>query len=318
MIEFDENLNPIEGGKPSGDRKDDMPPIYQGPAQEPPRPSVGPRGTEGPPPTPPPPPPRPAQQMPPPPPPPPPGRGIGTGILWVAVIGLIIITGLAIFWTTSSGTTPSDELEGITVTGEGIAYATADIARVRFGVQETANSVDTVRDRLNDKIDRVRDELDELNIDDKDIKTVEYNLYPERDYRYNPSRITGYTGRHSYLVTIRDLDDINDVVDAITRAGANDVSNVTFDLDDPDEYVEEAREEAIEEAKDKAADIAKSADIKLGKLISIRENVGGITDPYRYAYDGLGGGEEVEVGPNIEPGSQEIRVTVTLTYKIGW
>jgi len=324
MIEFDENLNPIEGGKPTGD---DMPPIYQGPAsgsempparraQEPPAPE--PIRQTPPPPTPPPSPPASGWQTPPPPPPREPrGKGFGMGLIWLVVVGSLVVAGLAVtnidFSTSSDGNQP----QGITVYGEGIAYASPDIAKVRFSVQYTARTVTAVRDNLDGKITDVRDRLDDFDIASKDIKTVEYSLYPERDYNRTPAYITGYTGRHSLEVTVRDLDKVNDVVDAITKVGVNDISNVTFDIDDPDEWIKEARTDAVKEAKNKAKDIADDADIKLGKLISIQESVGGIGTPIYYDYGRGGGGEDIAVSPSIEPGSQEIRVNVTLIYKIG-
>jgi len=316
MIEFDENLNPIEGGKPTGD---DMPPIYQGPMQEPPAPE--PIRQTPPPQTPPPtPPPPPASRWQTPTPPPPRGphhgKGFGMGLIWLVVVGSLVVAGLAVtnidFGTSSDGNQP----QGITVYGEGIAYASPDIAKVRFSVQYTARTVTAVRDNLDGKITDVRDRLDNFDIASKDIKTVEYSLYPERDYNRTPAYITGYTGRHSLEVTVRDLDKVNDVVDAITKVGVNDISNVTFDIDDPDEWIKEARTDAVKEAKNKAKDIADDADIKLGKLISIQESVGGIGTPIYYDY-GRGGGEDMAVSPSIEPGSQEIRVNVTLIYKIG-
>lgn len=314
MIEFDENLNPIEGGRPT----EDLPPVYQGPASSP---EEGPAWREPEPsrPTPPPPPPQqPIWQTPPPAPREPRGRGLGIALTWL--VGLVIVcvfavAALAVYRTTGTGSTTPNQPEGITVTGEGISYATADIAKIQFGVQETAGTVNAVRDQLDSKISKVKNALDNLNIADKDIKTVEYSLYPERDYRYNPPRITGYTGRHSYLVTIRNLDKVNDVVDAITKAGVNDIGNVAFDIDNPDQWVQEARVDAIKEAKDKAQSIADEAEIKLGKLVSIQEYVSGGIEPYPYRYDGMGGGEE-PASPSIEPGSQEIHVTVTLVYKI--
>ncbi len=304
MIEFDENLNPIEGGRPP---MDDLPPVYQGPEPEPSRPT-------------PPPPQRPNWPTPPPAPREPRGRGLwnfGIALTWVAgliIIGILALAAFAVYRFTGSGSTNPNQLEGITVTGEGISYAAADIAKIQFGVQETGASVKAVRDQLDSKISKVKDALDNLEIADKDIKTVEYSLYPERDYKTNLPRITGYTGRHSYLVTIRNLDKVNDVVDAITKAGANDIGNVSFEIDDPDEFVQEARKEALDEAKDKAKAIAEGAEVNLGRLMSIQEYVGGV-EPYPYLSDGRGGGE-TSVSPNLEPGSQEIRVNVTLIYKI--
>ncbi|MDD5606029.1 MAG: SIMPL domain-containing protein [Patescibacteria group bacterium] len=245
--------------------------------------------------------------------------GMSTGILTLLIIVFVGLIGIAMTAIATGDTSASSDnyLDGITVSGEGVVYATPDIAKLDFGVTESAKDIDDVREEIDNRIDKILDALDEFNIDDDDIKTVDYNLYPESDYRYSPARITGYTGRHTFTLTIRDLDDVNDIVDTVTKAGANEVGNIFFTVEDPNEWVEDARKDAIDEARDMAKSIAKSADVKLGKLLSIQENVG---NPYDTRYDygyGYGGGEEVKISPNIEPGSQEIRVSVTLRYKLG-
>jgi hypothetical protein len=234
-------------------------------------------------------------------------------LLVIVFVGLMAIT-ITAMTTGGQGSSVDNYADGITVSGDGVVYATPDIAELNFGVFETAKTVEDVTDKVDGSIEKVIEALDEFDIDDEDIKTVDFNLYPESDYRYSPARITGYTSHHSFALTIRNLDDVNDIVDAVTKAGANEVGNITFTVEDPQEWIDNARDDAIKEAKDKAKAIAKSADTKLGKLLSIQENIG---NPYEPMYDyGMGGGM-MEKAPNIESGSQEIRVNVTLRYQLG-
>ena len=75
---------------------------------------------------------------------------------------------------------------------------------------------------------------------------------------------------------------------------------------------------AIEKAQKKAKEIAEAGNFKVGRLLSIQE---GFTPYYpRYSFaeslDAAGGGGAVPPSPTIEPGSQEVKVNVTLVYEI--
>src|SRR3989344_4298179 len=98
--------------------------------------------------------------------------------------------------------------------------------------------------------------------------------------------------------------------------GANDVSGLTFTVDDPTEPETQARTEAIAKAKEKAQAVATAGGFRLGKLISIDE---GFYAPVPYYKLGVGGevaSRADTTPPSIEPGSEEVRVNVTLRFAI--
>lgn len=323
MVEFDENLNPIEDQPTGGQHINPVPSQDPAPAPSWTQPSPSQPATEDNPPKPEPIIPAPTQSPPAPAaaatPTPIAGRGISSGIFALAAIVILGLIGVAMTAIATSGqSNPSSTLaEGITVYGEGVVYATPDIAKLNFGVTETARTIEEVRAKIDDRVDNILNSLDNFDVDDKDIQTGNYSLSPDNDFRYSPPRITGYTGRHTFTLTIRELGSVNDIVDAITQAGANEVGNITFTVEDPEEWVTSARDRAMDQAQTRARAIAESADTHLGKLLSIQESVGNPYDqPIPY---GFGGGvmEDMVLSPNIEPGSQEVRVKVTLRYEIG-
>lgn len=208
--------------------------------------------------------------------------------------------------------------EGLTVTATGIIDAIPDVAKVTFGITHKASTVSEVEDKINETFDDIDEALKEFRIKDADIKTSNYRIYPEYDYRSKDRRITGYTGTHQQTITIRDLDDVNKIVDAVTDAGANMISNVNFTVDDSDEWNSRAQAEAIKKAKAKAKLIADEAGINLGKILSIDQ---GNSYPQPYYREvsidsGFDGDGDEEILPDIEPGSQELRATVTLVFEI--
>lgn len=204
-------------------------------------------------------------------------------------------------------------------TGEGKASVTPDIAKISLGIQETGSSLKIVQNAVNTKSKTLTDTIKKLGIEERDIKTSSYNVYPQYDYTSSTQKITGYQVSTNYQVTVKDFDKVNDIVVAATAAGANTIGNVSFELSDSikTEKMNEARQEAVKVAKTKAEGLAKAAGITLGKIINVSENQS--NGPVRLmAIPATGGGSENESisQPDIQPGTTEINVTVSLSYEV--
>lgn len=206
----------------------------------------------------------------------------------------------------------TQKTDTFSVTGEGKIAIKPDMAQVMVGVTVNGASVREVQSDLNSKINQVTEAIKKLGIEGKDIQTASYNIYPNYDYRESGSRITGYNANTNLTIKVRDIDKINSVIDAASGSGANQVGGISFDVDDKTKAQNEARTRAVEEAKKKANEAAKIAGFKLGKIINYSETFGGEPRPIPLAAREAGGG----VPTQVEPGSAEISVQVTLTYQI--
>ncbi len=208
--------------------------------------------------------------------------------------------------------------EPMVVSETGKVTVVPDIAKITVGIEEQGQSLKTVQDSLNRKSKSLTDSLKKLGIDEKDIKTTNYNVYPEYDYDSTPYKIDGYRVSTSYEVKITDFDIVNEALTMATQSGANVIGNISFEVNEKtkDEYLQKAREEAVKLAKDKAEGLAKAAGITLGKIINVTESNGVDYPRPVMMVDkavGLGGGPE---SANITPGETEISVTVTLSYSL--
>ena len=213
------------------------------------------------------------------------------------------------------------------VVGDGKAVAVPDIATFTFSVlTEGGKDLATLQDQNSKKVNAAIDYVKSQGVKEADIKTATYNLEPRYEYSncgYRsdvsicpPPEIVGYTIRQSVAVKIRDFSTIGTMLRGVVSKGINNVSQLNFTIDDPTSVENEARAEAIAKAKTKAKEIAKAGGFSLGRLISISEN--GVTPMPYYAKTatlGIGGGD-VAVAPEIEPGSEEVNVSVTLSYEI--
>jgi hypothetical protein len=229
--------------------------------------------------------------------------------------GAIIIFFLALFaYTKLAGPIPfsvnqisTTKTDTFTVTGEGKVSVPPDIAVVSAGVQAQAATVKLAQEQLNGAINAVSAAVKKAGVADKDIQTSGYNINLMYDYGSRSPRITGYQASSNLTIKVRAIDTASAVIDAATSAGANQIGAISFDVDDKTKAQNEARTLAVADAKSKAAAAAKIAGFTLGKIINYSEDFG--TEPRPIPM--LAKAETA-----VEPGSNELIVTVSLSYQI--
>jgi uncharacterized protein YggE len=138
------------------------------------------------------------------------------------------------------------------VTGEGAVFVKPDVAEISFSTQIEGNSVKDVQSRANEIINRATAQLKKLGLPDEAMKTTNYNLTPK--YRYDAGRQTldGYIANLTLQIKVKDFAKLNEAVDAAVAAGINQVGNLTFDVEDREKFVQQARVKAVQEAQRKA------------------------------------------------------------------
>lgn len=233
-------------------------------------------------------------------------------LFFIALFAYTRLAGPIPFSVNSITTTKTDTFA---VTGEGKVTVPPDIAVVQAGVQSQGATVKAAQDQLNQSINAVSAAVKSSGVDAKDIQTSGYNINPMYDYRAGGQKITGYQASSNLTIKVRAIDRANAVIDAATSAGATNVGGITFDVNDKTKAQNEARTLAVADAKSKAENAARIAGFKLGRVIDYSENFGGVRPPIMMAAKadvGLGAGEATQV----ETGTNEITVTVTLSYQI--
>lgn len=207
--------------------------------------------------------------------------------------------------------------EPMVVTGEGKVTAIPDIAKISVGIEDSGSSLTQVQDSVNKKSQILVAALKKLGIEEGDIKTTSYNISPQSNYRANPPTITGYQVSINYEVTVRKIDQINTVLTTVTGAGANLVGGVNFDLSDDakNKAMDTARQDAVRQAKESAQSLAKASGITLGKIINVSESQNPDIRPFLTADKAIGLGG-APAAPDIQPGTTEINVTISLSYEI--
>lgn len=252
-------------------------------------------------------------------------------------LGFAIIIGVIAFSTAmlsyvrsySRSIEPST-FRSFSVSGEGKVVAIPDVAQFTFSlITQGGKDIAALQRENTDKVNAIIGFIKSKNIEAKDIKTQNYNLDPRYQYfscpfesrdakPCPPPEIVGYMITQTVSVKIRDFSKIGDVLAGVVEKGANNVSQLSFEIDEPTKIQNEAREEAIKKAKEKANLIAKAGGFKIGRLLSINEGFSPIPVGRHFLdMEAKGGASSAPLpAPVIEPGSQEVFVNVNLIYEI--
>lgn len=204
----------------------------------------------------------------------------------------------------------------LTVSAEGKVIAVPDIASINFSVVTEAKTAKEAQTKNTEKMNKVVDYVKSLNIDPKDIKTTSYSLYPKYDYTNGRSILSGYTLTNSINIKVREFDAIGDLIANSVDLGINQIGDVQFSIENPDELKAQAGAIAMKNAKDKATTLAKQAGVSLGRIVTFSESDTNMPTPIPYYAKlesvGMGGG----AAPQIEQGSQEVRIVSNIIFEI--
>ena len=228
----------------------------------------------------------------------------------------LIVASLFLLVNTNQKLNPAATTNTVSFSGEGKVVSKADIAAVYLSIVTESATSKSAQDDNSKKSKAVVEFLKKQKIEDKDIKTVSYNIYPQYTYpRYDKPVISGYQVNQTMTIKIRNLDEVSAILDGVVSAGANQINSLSFEIDEPEKLKAEARKMAIADAKKKARELEKELGIDLGKIINFSENTGGFPTPvYLEAKGDMGGGGDS--GPSVPSGENEISVNVYLTYQI--
>jgi uncharacterized protein YggE len=211
----------------------------------------------------------------------------------------------------------NSEAHGISVSGEGRASAAPDVAMLTLGASTDEDTVAEASSAVREAMDDLMASLEANGVQEKDIQTTQYSIYPEYDYRNEQRILTGYQVSHMVRVKVRDIDRAGEVIDDAVEAAGDllQVQGIGFAIDDTSALRSEAREKAMADAQAKASELAELADVTLGKPTYITES-SYTPGPYPYYDRGVGFAMEEAAPTEISPGELEVVVNVSVTYGI--
>jgi uncharacterized protein len=214
----------------------------------------------------------------------------------LVLFGAAAIAGVAQPHFARSASTPAAKT--ITVTGAGTVETVPDRATFSFTVTTQAPTAKAAMSRNATEADAVAAALKGAK-----LQTSGLMLNPQFDER--GTTIVGYTA--STTVTAEaELAKMGALIDAAVAAGANGVFGPSFSRSDRDALYRDALKKAVADAKTKAQALAGGSGLTLGEITSIVEGGGAQPVPIYSA--------AADAKASLEPGTQTIDATVTVTY----
>jgi uncharacterized protein YggE len=216
----------------------------------------------------------------------------------------------------------STQNTGIWVIGEGKVTVVPDMAVLILGVEAVA---DTVADAYNDAIHSLASIGEAIgHIVDLETGTFSISQLTRYDSDKGTQIITGYRVTNTVTAEIRHeliesttLDyKVSEIIDTAAKAGGDYVriNGLSFTVEDPSVYYDEAREKAAADAKAKAEKLAEEFGLKLEDPTYISESI------YAPYYDGIdstgfstGSGS---ILPPISIGDTDITINLQVAYSI--
>ncbi len=213
----------------------------------------------------------------------------------------------------------------ISVQGEGEVFAVPDTAVFSFSVIKEGKSAEAVQSDATEVSNKAIEYLKENGIEDKDIKTTSYNVYPRYEYEericitfpcsQGERVLVGFEINQSVLVKVRESDKAGELLSGIGDFGVERISGLSFTIDDKDGLKREARQMAVADAKEKAEALASDLSVRLVRIVNFNEF--GLPRFAKFETMTLESRRDSEsVIPDIQVGENRISSSVNITYEI--
>lgn len=245
---------------------------------------------------------------------------IFTILLGTVMIGLALLTvsrgALALRELINFG---EPETQQITVEGIGSVMIAPDTAHISLGVEKKADTVAGAQEENTNVANTLIEKIKDLGVDKDDIRTSNYNVYENRVWDPDTSNYEskGWVVYQSLNIRLVDLENVSQVINIAGQSGVTNISGITFETENVLDLQQDARDEAIENAEKQAKAIAKALGVKVKGVVNYMEWGGGKYVDYARSFateDSMGmGGAPL---PSIEPGTEEMEMTVSITYQL--
>jgi uncharacterized protein YggE len=258
-------------------------------------------------------------------------------IIAVYVLALFLFVGVLVgiksMGVIGEGITPTNT---ISVSGTGNAFAVPNIATVDFDITAEAAQVPDAQTQVTNQTNAVLAWLKGQNVADTDVKTTNYSIEPQYEYKnqaivcpvvsggtttYCPPNqiqvLTGYNVTDSLEVTIRDTSKAGAILAGLGSQKVNNLSGLNFSVDNPNSVEAQARAMAIDDAKSKAQVLSGQLGVRLGRIVSFSEgNSGPIYEPMMLSASAATANGSSAPVPQIPAGQNKVTSNVTITYQI--
>lgn len=213
----------------------------------------------------------------------------------------------------------SDMTATISVTGVGEVIVVPDTASIQIGVQVFAEELADAQRQSTEQITAIIDTLTGAGVAERDIQTSNYSVSIRQQYDNQgiATAVLGYDIYNTLSVTVRDIDELGEILDQAVSSGANQIYGISFFTEDLTEATAQAREKAVQDANARAEQLAAAASLTIGRVLNISEGFSQPPAPFEFGRGMAAGEAAADAGPvPIQSGSQSVQIMVTVTYEL--
>lgn len=198
---------------------------------------------------------------------------------------------------------------GIRVVGTSKVSVAPDMATFAFAIEERGKDLRSAKRAIDDRAAKLIRLCKRMGVEAAHITSSQLAIRPQ--YNYQTKAFLGYQVSRDVEVVLNDLSRYSDLVNGAISSGITTIRNITLDTAKREKLEDKALTSATGAAKKKAEILAKSAGVRLGKVVAINE--GGAPVVQRVFAAGIRTSRE---NGAFEPGQITVTATVTVTYSI--
>jgi uncharacterized protein len=228
---------------------------------------------------------------------------------------------LALLICLSSFAADSPKPPYISVTGDAEVKATPDQFTVRIRIEGRHKEQTSAREQVESTVQRAVAAAKILGVSEKDIRTLYFQTRRVFGKDGRTASVKSYEVASRMSFVLRDVNKAEELVNALTDAGASSVEGSDFGFENPRKLHDQARSEAVEAATQKASAVARQLGVKLGFPLVVEILPNESSDRFARAtmtansvtmYEAPG----IAAGPVIAPGENTIRASVRIEFEL--
>lgn len=217
---------------------------------------------------------------------------------------------------TAPAATTHNDAATIMVSAQADVRIAPDMATINAGVVTQANTADAAMKDNRAKMSAVFEALKKAGVADKDMQSAGITINPQYHYAENqPPVVTGYQASNTVNVALRDMSAIGSVIDALVSQGVNQLNGPTFDVEDKDTALNEARTKAVAKARERAKLYADAAGVKISRLQNLSEQ-SMLMPQTPYPMMKMAAMDSAGSATPVAPGEVMLSITIAMTYEI--
>jgi uncharacterized protein YggE len=238
-------------------------------------------------------------------------KTIGPRLVSCAILSATVVAGTAV---QAQEPKPAPEAR-IVVVGEGSVSVAPDYARITSGVTTRGKTAKEATDANTKLMAALTAALTSSGVEQRDIQTSRFSVHPvyASPAPNTEQRLTGFSVSNQVSVTVRQIDQVGDLLDRLIAAGATDAGNVEFLHADSAKTLDRAREAAMADARRKAELYAHAAGLSLGSVVWITEDASYTPPIAKTALRATAAPMSVP----ISAGEDTLQARVTVGYDVG-